>query len=29
MEAIFGCRMRINAVPAAGVPFVLPHTASA
>jgi iron complex transport system ATP-binding protein len=29
MEAIFGCRMRINGVPAAGVPFVLPHTASA
>ena len=29
MEAVFGCRMRINGVPAAGVPFVLPHTASA
>ena len=28
MEAVFGCRMRINGVPAAGVPFVLPHTAS-
>lgn len=29
MEAVFGCRMRINGVPATGVPFVLPHTASA
>ena len=29
MEAVFGCRMRINGVPASGVPFVLPHTASA
>ena len=29
MEAVFGCRMRINGVPAAGVPFVLPHTATA
>jgi iron complex transport system ATP-binding protein len=29
MEAIFGCRMRINGVPSAGVPFVLPHTATA
>jgi iron complex transport system ATP-binding protein len=29
MEAVFGCRMRINGVPAVGVPFVLPHTASA
>ncbi len=29
MEAVFGCRMRINGVPAPGVPFVLPHTASA
>lgn len=29
MEAVFGCRMRINGVPEAGVPFVLPHTASA
>ena len=29
METVFGCRMRINGVPAAGVPFVLPHTASA
>ena len=29
MEAVFGCRMRINGVPPAGVPFVLPHTASA
>ncbi|MGQ3210866.1 MAG: heme ABC transporter ATP-binding protein [Shinella sp.] len=29
MEAVFGCRMRINGVPAGGVPFVLPHTASA
>ena len=29
MEIVFGCRMRINGVPATGVPFVLPHTASA
>nr|WP_314085802.1 heme ABC transporter ATP-binding protein [uncultured Shinella sp.] len=29
MEAVFGCRMRINGVPASGLPFVLPHTASA
>ena len=29
MEAVFGCRMRINGVSATGVPFVLPHTASA
>lgn len=29
MEAVFGCRMRINGVPSPGVPFVLPHTASA
>jgi iron complex transport system ATP-binding protein len=29
METVFGCRMRINGVPATGVPFVLPHTASA
>jgi iron complex transport system ATP-binding protein len=29
MEAVFGCRMRINGVPATSVPFVLPHTASA
>jgi len=29
METVFGCRMRINGVPAGGVPFVLPHTASA
>ena len=29
METVFGCRMRINGVPEAGVPFVLPHTASA
>lgn len=29
MEAVFGCRMRINGVPSSGVPFVLPHTASA
>ncbi|EYR80927.1 heme ABC transporter ATP-binding protein [Shinella sp. 838] len=29
MEAVFGCRMRVNGVPATGVPFVLPHTASA
>ncbi|WLR97822.1 heme ABC transporter ATP-binding protein [Shinella sumterensis] len=28
MEAVFGCRMRINGVPGPGVPFVLPHTAS-
>jgi iron complex transport system ATP-binding protein len=28
MEAVFGCRMRINGVPASGAPFVLPHTAS-
>ena len=28
MEAVFGCRMRINGVPAAGIPFVLPHTAA-
>jgi len=29
MEAVFSCRMCINGVPSAGVPFVLPHTASA
>jgi iron complex transport system ATP-binding protein len=29
MEAVFGCCMRVNGVPATGVPFVLPHTASA
>lgn len=29
MEIVFGCRMRINGVPAPGTPFVLPHTASA
>ncbi|MFC3075402.1 heme ABC transporter ATP-binding protein [Shinella pollutisoli] len=28
METVFGCRMRINTVPAPGIPFVLPHTAS-
>jgi len=28
MEAVFGCRMRINGVPTSGAPFVLPHTAS-
>lgn len=29
METVFGCRMRINAVPAPGMPFVLPQTADA
>lgn len=28
MEAVFGCRMQVGAVPAADVPFVLPQTAS-
>ncbi|QRM56472.1 heme ABC transporter ATP-binding protein [Sinorhizobium sp. BG8] len=28
MEAVFGCRMRVNGLPEAGVPFVLPQTAA-
>ncbi|MCF3641416.1 heme ABC transporter ATP-binding protein [Rhizobium sp. TRM95111] len=28
MEAVFGCRMRVNGLPPDGTPFVLPHTAA-
>lgn len=28
MEAVFGCRMQVSAMPAAGVPFVLPQSAT-
>lgn len=27
MEAVFGCRLRVGALPAPGTPFVLPHSA--